>query len=92
MGKILSGLGFQSNNEYIELQNKILEIRERTKNIDELTNILNELENNNSFAGLKNDLKEFKEEFIKEIQREKQIKQVQESKILSQLKNIKKNW
>jgi hypothetical protein len=91
LSNILSGLGFSPNNEYIELQDKILEVKQRTKNIDELTKIVCELENDDSFLELRKDLKEFKEEFIKELQKEKQIKDIQESKILSQLKDIKKN-
>ena len=50
------------------------------------------MENNPSFIELKPDIKEFKDEFLKELEKEKQIKNIQESKILSELKNIKKNW
>ena len=49
------------------------------------------MEKNDSFIGLKKDLKEFKEEFLKEINKEKKIKEINESKILSELKNIRKN-
>lgn len=49
------------------------------------------MENNDSFIEVKKDLKEFKEEFIKQLQNEKKIKEIQQSKILAELKNIKKN-
>jgi hypothetical protein len=91
LGSILSSLGYQGNSEYIELQKRMFEIKQRTKNIEELTRIVNEMENSDSFAELKPDLKEFKEEFFKELEKEKQIKSIQESKILSKLKEIKKN-
>ena len=69
----------------------MLEVKARAKNIEDLNNIINELENNSSFVGLKKDLKEFQDEFIKELQNEKKIRDIQQSKILSELKNIKKN-
>ena len=56
-----------------------------------MNNIIDEMEKNDSFIGLKKDLKEFKEEFLKEINKEKKIKEINESKILSELKNIRKN-
>jgi hypothetical protein len=92
LGKILTNLGYQGNNEYIELQKRMLGVKQRVRNIEELNKIINELESDNSFVGLKNELKEFKVEFYKELQREQNMKRVEESKILSELKNIKKNW
>ena len=44
------------------------------------------------FSELKSDLAEFKREFIKDLQKEKAQKAIEQSKILSELKNIKKNW
>ena len=49
------------------------------------------MENDDSFVGIRKDLKEFKEEFSKELNNEKRIIDIQQSKILSELKNIKKN-
>lgn len=92
LGNILSSLGHGGNSEYLELKRQMLEVKDRTKNIEELTNIINEMENNKSFVGLKKELKEFQDEFIKELQEEKRMKDIQQSKILSELKNIKKNW
>ena len=92
LGKILTNLGYQGNNEYLELQKRMLEIKQRTKNIEDLNKIINEIEKDDSFIGLKIELKEFKDEFYKEFQREQNIKRVEESKILAELKNIKKNW
>lgn len=92
LGKILTNLGYNNNNEYLELQKKMLNVKQRTNNIGELNKIINEIENNDAFIGLKNDLQEFKDEFSKELQREQNIKKVEESKILAELKNIKKNW
>lgn len=92
LGNILSSLGYGGNSEYLELQKQMLEVKARAKNIEELNNIINELENDNSFVGLKKDLKEFQDEFTKELQNEKRIRDIQQSKILSELKNIKKNW
>lgn len=92
LGNILSSLGYSGNSEYIELQKRMLEVKQRAKNIDELNNIISEIENNDSFKGLRDDLKEFKAEFNKELQNEKRIRDIQQSKILSELKNIKKNW
>jgi hypothetical protein len=91
LGNILSSLGHGGNSEYLELKRQMLEVKDRTKNIEELTNIINEMENNKSFVGLKKELKEFQDEFIKELQEEKRMKDIQQSKILSELKNIKKN-
>ena len=91
LGKILTNLGYQSNNEYLELQRRMSGVKQRVRNIEELNKIINELENDNSFLGLKNDLKEFKDEFYKELQQEQNIKRIEESKILTELKNIKKN-
>jgi len=68
----------------------MLEIKQKTKNIEDLNKIINEIEKDDSFIGLKNELKEFKDEFYKELQREQNIKRVEESKILAELKNIKK--
>jgi hypothetical protein len=91
LGNVLSNLGYLSNTEYLELQNKMLEIKKASKNIDELNNIIDKMENDDSFIGLTKDLKEFREGFLKELQKEKIIKEINESKILSELKNIKKN-
>ena len=70
----------------------MLEVKQRAKNIEELSKIVTEMENNDSFNELRNDLKEFKEEFIKQLQNEKKMKDIQQSKILNDLKNIRKNW
>ena len=91
-GNILYSLGYRGNSEYLELQRQMLEVRNRARNIEELTSIISEMENNHSFVGLKDELREFKDEFFKELQKEKRMKDIQQSKILSQLKNIKKNW
>ena len=92
LGKILSSLGFQGNSEYLELQGKILEIKQKTKNIDELNKLVGEMEKDQSFNSFKEDLKELREEFLKEIEKEKRLKNIEQSKILSDLKNIKKSW
>jgi hypothetical protein len=91
LGNILLKLGYQGNSEYLELQKQISEIQCRTKNIDELTKIIDSMEKDESFVELKKDLKEFKEEFVKEIQKEKDIKNIGQSKLLKQLKDVKKN-
>ena len=90
LGKILTNLGYNSNSKYLELQQRMLEIKHRTRNIEELGKIINEMENDNSFIGLKDELQEFKNEFYKELQHEQHIKKIEQSKILSELKNIKK--
>ena len=92
LGKILTNLGFNSNNEYLELQKRMSEVKQRTRNIEDLSKIISEIENNGAFKGLRSDLQEFKDEFYKELQQEQNIKKVEESKILSELKNIKRNW
>jgi len=92
VGNILHHLGYEGNKEYLELQKRMLEIERRTKNIKELTKIVDEIENNESFVELKEDLKDFKNEFIKELQKEKNIKDAENNKILTELKKIKKNW
>jgi 3-polyprenyl-4-hydroxybenzoate decarboxylase len=91
LGKILTNFGYSGNSEYLELQRRMLDIKQRVKNIEELNKIISEIENNDSFTGIKDELEEFKNEFNKELQDEKNIKRIQESKILSELKNIKKN-
>jgi uncharacterized protein (DUF2267 family) len=91
VGNILSHFGYEGNKDYLELQKRVLEIEKRTKSIKELTKIVSEMENNESFVELKGDLKEFKEEFVKELQKEKDIKDTEKSKILSELKKIKTN-
>lgn len=78
LGNILSSMGYQNNNEYSELKNKILEIRQRTKNIEELNKIVDHMEKDESFSGIKEDLKEF----LKELNKEKDLKSAGESKIL----------
>lgn len=70
----------------------MLDVKERAKNIEELNKIVNSLEKDPSFNELKSELAEFKREFIKDIQREKTQKAIEQSKILAELKNIKKNW
>lgn len=69
----------------------MLYVKQRAKNIEGLSKIVDEMENNDSFSELKNDLKEFKEEFLKQLYNENKIKEIQQSKNLSELKNIKKN-
>lgn len=90
LGNFLSTMSYNGNNEYIELQKQISEIKQRTQNIDKLTKIVDTMEKDDSFAGIKKDLREFHEEFLKQIQKEKDIKNVQQSRILDDLKNIKK--
>jgi hypothetical protein len=92
IGNVLSYLGYEGNKEYFKLQQRILEVEKKTKNIEELTKIVYEIENNESFTELRKDLKDFKDEFIKELQKEKNIKNSEQSKILAELKKIKKNW
>lgn len=92
LGSILSALGHTGNTEYIELQRQMVEVKSRAKNIEDLIKLVNEMENNESFRELKNELKQFQDEFIKELQKEKRMKDIQQSKILKELKNIKKNW
>ncbi len=48
------------------------------------------MEKDESFSGLKEDLKEFKNEFLKELNKEKDLKSYSESKILQELNRIKK--
>ena len=50
------------------------------------------MENNKSFVELEEDLRDFKKEFINELQKEKNMKEIQQSKILAELKKIKKDW
>ena len=59
--------------------------------MDELNKIINDMENSNSFDGLKEDIKEFKNEFLKELNKEKNLKAISESKILQELNKIRKN-
>lgn len=92
LNNILSSLGYTGNTEYLELQKRMLDVKERAKNIEELNKIVNSLEKDPSFNELKSELAEFKREFIKDIQREKTQKAIEQSKILAELKNIKKNW
>jgi hypothetical protein len=40
---------------------------------------------------LKSEIQEFKDEFYKELQQEQNIKRIEQSKILNELKKIKKN-
>ena len=70
----------------------MLEVEKRTKNIKELTKIVDEMENNKSFVELEEDLKDFKKEFINELQKAKNMKDIQQSKIIVELKKIKKDW
>lgn len=91
INNILSSLGYEGNTEYLELQKRMLEVEKRTRNIKELTKIVNEMENNKSFIELEEDLKEFKKEFINDLQKEKNMKYIQQSKILTELKEIKNN-
>lgn len=84
-------MGYSGNSEYLELKNKMLEVKLRTKNIDELNKIISDMENSDSFDGLKEDIKEFKNEFLKELNKEKNLKAINESKILQELNKIRKN-
>jgi hypothetical protein len=70
----------------------MLDIKQKTKNIEELNRIVDNMEKDPSFSELKSELAEFKREFIKDLQREKTQKAIEQSKILAELKNIKKNW
>jgi len=67
------------------------DVKERAKNIEELNRIVDSLEKDPSFNELKSELAEFKREFFKDLQREKAQKAIEQSKILAELKNIKKN-
>lgn len=69
----------------------MLEVKEKTKNIEQLNKIVSDMENNDSFNELKKDLKEFREQFIKQLEKEKKLKAIEQSKILADIKNIKKN-
>jgi hypothetical protein len=69
----------------------MLDIKQKAKNIEELNRIVDNMEKDPSFSELKSELAEFKREFIKDIQREKAQKAIEQSKILAELKNIKKN-
>lgn len=91
LNNILFSLGYTGNIEYIELQKRMLNVKERAKNIEELNKIVDSLEKDPSFNELKSELAEFKREFIKDIQKEKAQKAIEQSKILAELKNIKKN-
>lgn len=92
VGSILTRLGIEANIEYLELQKQMSEIQEKTKNIEQLTKLIDEMEKDESFKEIRKDLYQFKQDFIKEIEKEKQMKTIQQSKILYELKNIKKNW
>ena len=91
LGQILDNLGYSSNSEFLDLQNRIYEIKKRVRNIDELNKILNEINNDDSLKGLSDELKEFKEEFNEQLRSEKELKKIEQSKILARLKDIKKN-
>jgi hypothetical protein len=69
----------------------MLEVKQKTKNIEELSGIINEIEKDDAFKGLKSDIQEFKDEFYKELQEEQNLKRIEQSKILNELKKIKKN-
>jgi hypothetical protein len=90
LSNILSGLGYTGNAEYLELQKRMLDIKQKAKNIEELNRIVDNMEKDPSFSELKSELAEFKREFIKDLQREKTQKAIEQSKILAELKNIKK--
>ena len=92
LSNILSGLGYTGNAEYLELKKRMLDIKQKAKNIEELNRIVDNMEKDPSFSELKSELAEFKGEFIKDLQREKTQKAIEQSKILAELKNIKKNW
>ena len=92
LNNILSGLGYTGNTEYLELKKRMSDVKERAKNIEELNRIVDSLEKDPSFNELKSELAEFKREFFKDLQREKAQKAIEQSKILAELKNIKKNW
>ena len=91
LSNILSGLSYTGNAEYLELQKIMLDIKQKAKNIEELNRIVDNMEKDPSFSELKSELAEFKREFIKDLQREKTQKAIEQSKILAELKNIKKN-
>ena len=59
----------------------MLEIKQRTKNIEDLNKIISKIEKDDSFIGFKNELKEYKDEFYKELQPEQNIKLIEQSKI-----------
>lgn len=92
LSNILSGLGYTGNAEYLELKKIMLDIKQKAKNIEELNRIVDNMEKDPSFSELKSELAEFKREFIKDLQREKTQKAIEQSKILAELKNIQKNW
>jgi hypothetical protein len=92
LSNILSCLGYTGNAEYLELKKIMLDIKQKAKNIEELNRIVDNMEKDPSFSELKSELAEFKREFIKDLQREKTQKAIEQSKILAELKNIKKNW
>ena len=89
VGNILSNLGYESNTEYIELKKQMLETKQTTSNINDLQEIVKEMENNKSFSGISEDIKQFNKEFMNELNKEKQLKEVANSKILKELKKIK---
>ena len=91
LGNILSTMGYKNNSEYLELQKNMEQVRNRVKNIDDLQKVVDDIEKDKSFSELHNDIKEFKNEFSKELNKEKIAKQASESKILEQLNYIKKN-
>ena len=92
LGKALSAIGFNSNSEYNELKYRMTEMKQKSKNIDELKKIIDTMENDDSFVALKDDLKEFKNEFVKEFDKEKKLNEINQSKIMNELKKIKKEW
>lgn len=49
----MSGLGYNGDAEYIELKEIMLDIKKKTNNIEQLNNIISEIDNDDSFAGLR---------------------------------------
>jgi hypothetical protein len=90
LGKVLSTMGFNPNSEYNELKEKMLEVKQRSQNIEELKKTIDSMENDSSFVELKDNLKEFKSEFVKEFDKESKVNKINQSKILDELKSIKK--
>jgi hypothetical protein len=92
LGDALCTIGYNPNSEYNELKNKMLDVKQRSQNIEELKKIIDTMENDSSFAGLKDDLKEFKNEFAKEFEKQNEINKINNSNIMVELNKIKKQW
>ena len=90
LGKALSAIGYSPNSELNELKSRMLEVKQRSQTIEELNKVIDFMDNDSSFAGLKDDLKEFKDEFVKEFEKESKMNKINQSKIMSELNRIKK--